>query len=226
MTQDGWAARFTKAIASQVRLYRRQRGLSAQQLSQKCADLGLEISRSTIADLENGRRVALTVAELYVLAVALDLPPVELVVPLGRATTAEVLPGQLAPVWDVARWFRGDIRLTFPGGVLTFAASDDSLPIDLFRSHQLTVEHWHTMDHMVRLQAEVSAGVRAAGRSDLFEGTVRTLETFHRNREAAERDLQEVREIFRSRGLSPPPLPPELTHLEGPGRARSAQAAP
>lgn len=217
MTQEGWPARFTRAIASQVRLYRRQRGLSAQQLSQKCTDIGLEISRSTIADLENGRRVVLTVAELYVLAVALDLPPIELAVPLGRAPSTEVLPGRLAPVWDVARWFRGDsaLHLAAGGSDLAFADPDDSLPIDLFARHQMTVEHWRTMDSMVRLQAAVLAEVRASGRPDL-EASVRTMDTFHGNREGAERDLQEVRAIIRTHGLRPPPLPPELAHLESP----------
>jgi transcriptional regulator with XRE-family HTH domain len=153
MTQPGgWATRMTRVIAAQVRRYRKERGLSAQRLADLCAQLGMEISRSTISDLENGRRDSMSVAELLVLAAALEVPPVELAVPLARQERAEILPGAEIPTWDAGRWFRGDGAMVerVPGRGLVFEDLDREaakegedlrgLPIDWLRVHQELVD--------------------------------------------------------------------------------------
>ena len=88
--------------------YRTARGLRAQQLADRCAELGAPIKRSVLANLENGRRDFLTVTELLVLAAALGVAPTLLVFPLDDATAdVEVLPSVTAPAWNAAPWFTG-----------------------------------------------------------------------------------------------------------------------
>ena len=108
MPQSDWPASVARHLAAAVRRYRKLRKLSAQQLSERCGALGLEISRATLADLENGRRVTFTVPELLVLSRALDVAPVLLLFPLGIEATADIAPGLSLPTWDAVRWFSGE----------------------------------------------------------------------------------------------------------------------
>lgn len=80
--------------------------MSAQQLATACTKLGLSISRSTLADLENGRRTTLTVAELLVIAAALDVAPLRLLVPLDDGNV-EMLPGKTVNPWTAVREVTG-----------------------------------------------------------------------------------------------------------------------
>lgn len=68
-------------IGQRLAKYRRLAGLSAQQLSDK---IGGMLSRSVIANIENGRKTDLTVDQLIALSWALDVPPVALALPLDE----------------------------------------------------------------------------------------------------------------------------------------------
>jgi transcriptional regulator with XRE-family HTH domain len=114
-TQTPWAARITRSIAGEIRQRRKARGMSAEDLAAACADLGMPIPRSTLADLENGRRASISVAEWLAIAAALDVPPVMLLCPVGTAETAEVLPGAEAPAFRAAQWVAGEAPLRHPG---------------------------------------------------------------------------------------------------------------
>jgi len=111
--RDAWSARFTRSVADQVHHHRKARGWSAQKLSDACAGLGMEFPRSTLADLESGRRVHISVAELLVLARALNVPPVVLLVPVGTEASAEILPDVSRPPFRAAQWITGEAP--FPG---------------------------------------------------------------------------------------------------------------
>ncbi|MFE7837344.1 helix-turn-helix domain-containing protein [Streptomyces sp. NPDC057474] len=74
---------------------RKKRGLTAQQLAQRCEELGLpHLSAATISNIETGRRKSgqrtrnVTVDELLTLAVALGVAPVHLLVPPSSRLTA------------------------------------------------------------------------------------------------------------------------------------------
>ncbi len=71
---EGWPASWTQQIGQGVLAIRRELGLSAQGLSDKCADLGVSIPRNTIANLENGRKATMPLHEIHALATALDVP--------------------------------------------------------------------------------------------------------------------------------------------------------
>jgi len=183
--------------------------MSAQDLADACGELGVPIARSTLADLENGRRDRLSVHELLVLSAALQAPPVELATPLGRAERVEILPGIERPTWEAARWFRGDLVTAGHGGQLRFEPDDgarDDLAIFWFVVHddmvmrcQVDLDVLRTLDHApAQSSAEAADHLR-----DLRK-------RIGQNRREAEIDLGQHRAIMRCRGWLVPPLPPEL----------------
>ncbi|EFC84073.1 hypothetical protein FrEUN1fDRAFT_2799 [Parafrankia sp. EUN1f] len=81
--------------------------MSAAELSDACARLGLPVHRSVIANLEGGRRGSVTIAELIAFAAALDVAPAQLLCPVGYADEVEMPPGRIRPTWDVYEWITG-----------------------------------------------------------------------------------------------------------------------
>ncbi|MGW6243829.1 helix-turn-helix domain-containing protein [Streptomyces roseolus] len=102
-----WSVRLAQSISMEVRRQRHAKGLSAQQLSDRCAALGMPIQRSVLANLESGRRTTVTFAEVLVLAAALEVAPATLAFPVGRKMTVEVLPGVERQPLDAIRWMAG-----------------------------------------------------------------------------------------------------------------------
>jgi transcriptional regulator with XRE-family HTH domain len=80
--------------------------MSAQQLSDEVARLGVTMPRGVIAKLESGIRASVTVDELLALAAALDVPPLWLLFPLD-SEKVERLPGEFTDPWTAMRRFAG-----------------------------------------------------------------------------------------------------------------------
>lgn len=94
-------------IAQRVKELRGRRGWTAAQLGKALDKHGIRWDRFTVANLENGKRQNVTVQELFALALALDVSPTSLVVPLDDR------PYQITPTRtehaDMARaWVRGE----------------------------------------------------------------------------------------------------------------------
>lgn len=101
------------AIGATVRRRRDELKMSAQGLSDACAELGNPIARNSISNLENGRRSEVGIAELIVIAEALDMPPVELLFGASLMTgDAEYLPGKSTTGWEALRRFTGEVSDT------------------------------------------------------------------------------------------------------------------
>ncbi|MFE9432192.1 helix-turn-helix domain-containing protein [Streptomyces sp. NPDC006640] len=126
-----WSTRLALAVAQEVRRHRQEQGLSAQQLADRCAQIGMPIQRSVLANLESGRRTTVTVAEVLVLAHALNVPPGVLMFPVGHEQESEVLPGSWVEPGSAVEWLAG--RSFFAG-----EAADDffETPLGFFRLHQ------------------------------------------------------------------------------------------
>jgi transcriptional regulator with XRE-family HTH domain len=105
---DAWPRRLSATIAAEVRKHRLAQGMSTQQLSDKCASLGLEIPRPVLSNLENGRRENVAIAEILVLSAALEITPIALIFPVGYTSKTEPLPGVLAHPLDAVFWFSGE----------------------------------------------------------------------------------------------------------------------
>jgi len=184
MPQSDWPAGLTSAIAAEMRRYRLSRKYSAKELADRCVKLGLPVSRSTLADLENGRRASLTVPELLIIARALDVPPVQLVYPVGHVDAVEALPGQNVPPWTAAKWLTGeDIE------------SGPQRPTDYFRRHDAA--------EAKVLQAEIG----------MTEGNG-SAEIWQEARERSIDRLLNIRKSMRQAGLLTPQLRPDLAKIE------------
>lgn len=114
---------------------RRARGMSAVQLSARTAEFGYPITRGTIAKIEsNSRGGKLDLAEIMVLAAALDVPPILLIFPDGPFRRVEVLPEMQDDSIHAAMWFTGEWYQASKGdGLKTLCESDGAEPIELMR---------------------------------------------------------------------------------------------
>jgi hypothetical protein len=108
MSPQSWADEQASRIASEVRRLRGSN--SAQWLSDRTAALGHTVTRSVIADLENGRRKYVTTAELIVLALALDTAPITLLYPGPYLDGMVRLSPKGAEIPEIiaVEWFSGD----------------------------------------------------------------------------------------------------------------------
>src|SRR3954469_19672328 len=130
MEQDGWAGRLVRTIASEIRRHRNRQGISAQELADRCAQLGYPIGRQVITNLENGHRDSISVPELMVLGHALGVPPSLLIFPVGHTADCEPLPGLPRPTWPAFAWFAARDR--YPdgdGNPYPYSQSDEDTPV-------------------------------------------------------------------------------------------------
>jgi transcriptional regulator with XRE-family HTH domain len=104
MAKD-WAADQAERVGRELRRLRGRR--SGQWLSDRTAEQGYRVPRTTISELENGKRKYVSTAELAILARALDTAPAALLYPPPYQDEIEVLPGQSSTSWSAAEWFSG-----------------------------------------------------------------------------------------------------------------------
>lgn len=160
--------------------------MSAQQLSDACAKLGMPFPRTVISNIENNRRGNVTVAEVSVLAAALEVAPTALVFPVGYAQEVEHLPGRMASPLEAADWWNGE-------------AGDEGRALSLLRKHRrleaqirrLYKQIWETAIGDYRWQGEPGGPEASAARELAEEMTV---------------ELYELRDEIAREGLTLPPL--------------------
>ncbi|MCF3960587.1 helix-turn-helix domain-containing protein [Streptomyces fuscigenes] len=183
-----WPADVSATIARELRRHRTERSISAQQLADACARLGHPaLQRTVISNIENGRRRDVSVADLLVLAAALEVAPAALVFPAGYAAETEYLPGRTATPLEAVDWFAG------------VGAPEDSA-LALARRHQELERRirgvyrriWEQGIAEQRYVVELEDAEAEAGRTMARELTDQ---------------LMELREEMTRRGLEVPPLP-------------------
>jgi transcriptional regulator with XRE-family HTH domain len=102
--QEELAARVGSAIARRRKVV----GMTAQQLGERTKELGYPVNRVAVSKMEaNVRDGKLGVAELLVIAAALDVPPLLLLLPDWPDGSAEALPGLDMPSRRMANWVTG-----------------------------------------------------------------------------------------------------------------------
>jgi transcriptional regulator with XRE-family HTH domain len=130
MANDEWSTQLTARVAEQIRAARKAAGLTVAGTSDACAALGVPVQKTTITNLETGRRTSVDLAEFLVLAQVLGVPPIALLFPLGASETVELLPGRPVPTWEALAWITGESR--------TDGAAAEGSPqqvLDTFRAH-------------------------------------------------------------------------------------------
>lgn len=81
---SAWSEQLVTRMAATLRARRTQLGLSVQQVADRTADLGHPLNRSTLSDLENGRRKdRLMIGDALALAEVLDLPLIGILADAG-----------------------------------------------------------------------------------------------------------------------------------------------
>lgn len=199
MEHRDWTSRLSQGIAAEVRRHRKARGLSAQQLADRCAELGVDsLPRTVIANLENGRRGNVTVAELLVLAEALSVPAAALVFPVGYVDQVEHLPGVTSDPLDAVDRLSGETAL-------------EESALELFRAHRALETRIRGLYR--RIWEQAIAEYRWAGEPDGPEAEAA--------REVAQRltaRLHELRAEIAQRGL----LLPSLAGLDQPAPDRDS----
>lgn len=103
---DGWHRATAKRIGEQVAKRRKEAGMTAQGLAERCKELGVPIHRTTITKIEGGRS-RFDLGELLILAAALDVPPILLLYPGLPDEAVEVIPGETVTSWDAYEWATG-----------------------------------------------------------------------------------------------------------------------
>jgi transcriptional regulator with XRE-family HTH domain len=104
-----WELELSRRVGEAVQTRRKALKLTAQQLAQRTRDLGYPVSRVAISKIEGNLRAGkLDIAELLVLAVALEIPPALLLFPTFPDGTVELLPGSRPSTLKARAWICGD----------------------------------------------------------------------------------------------------------------------
>lgn len=186
-------------VGQRVQRYRKARGLTGQELSVALADLGVQLKRNVIGNLESGYRRTVSLAEVLALAYVLGVPPVLLMTPLGERDEVDAVPGHVADPWDVARWITGEGLP--PDGIPDAVWKRNVALLELYREHQSMENEW-------RRQTLIDPRGREGESSPIDWDRV------EQRRTELERALELIRGAIRGRGDLPPALRPELAHLD------------
>jgi transcriptional regulator with XRE-family HTH domain len=159
-----------RLVAREIRRYRemQQPRMSVQRLADRTADLGMPIPRSVLANLESGRRETVSVAEVLVLAAALDVAPIELICPVGFDQQTEILPGRTADPLSAVRWYTGELKLETAGTETTLrqAARGEQSSTYLVEYHEELINRLRSREgeaaRAIADSEKASAGAAAA----------------------------------------------------------------
>lgn len=198
-------------IAGEVKRYRRDQEMTADQVVEACTRLGLPMRRTVLTNLETGRRGNVTLAELLTLARVLRVPPTQLFLPLGREKNVEILDGAEVSTWSAYRWVTGEDRFPSPytgDGDLDPATGlyewyddperdweDGATPTLLFRQHFEAIRDWYAVPTQVK-------------RLDL--DPIQKAELRDARQQLVEQRLGTIRLDMRRLELTPPDLPDDL----------------
>ncbi|MEU5302131.1 helix-turn-helix domain-containing protein [Streptomyces noursei] len=193
-----WADQVMATVAAEVRRRRKELGWSAQDLADKCEEIGYPIPRNVIANMESGRRAGLPLVDVIVLAKALNTPPICLIYPVGYVEGVQQLPLEHpTSTLDALNWFTGEET--------ELGAEDDMLRY--FRAHhaaERTFKAARQEEEYARYRAET------APNADRKAEALRTQARAAQEAEAAKGRLRRVRAFIREEGVTPPFLWPNV----------------
>lgn len=98
-----------QVIADRVRQYRTQRGWSVRELAERCAAAGLPLNRGVLTNLETGKRAAISIDELLVLADVLRVPFPTLFIPVGDTRQFQITPTRAVDPYAAYLWVTGRV---------------------------------------------------------------------------------------------------------------------
>jgi transcriptional regulator with XRE-family HTH domain len=217
-----WSRRLTTQVGQQVKAHRRRRGWSARELADRCEDLGQRVEPQVIANMETGRRANVTIAEVVILAAALDVPPVLLIFPARTDQTVEPLPNREDNAWSSLLRFTGEREPlgrndASPDGDELRVWWDGVMPMTRLREHDEAIgEFWGAVEYVRRMEAHQAATEGQVSDELLEERRGRAMDQVI----GAERRLAAFRGQLRAQGIEPPALGHDLAHIDDLKEAR------
>lgn len=100
-------------VAANVRRHRERQGMSTYDLARKLSDGGRPVAPSALSKIERAER-RVDVGDLMALAVALDVPPVTLLLPASLRGDVEITGADRVNSRRVLRWSQGREPLRYP----------------------------------------------------------------------------------------------------------------
>lgn len=157
----------TGTVVAQLRRLRRRREVTAAALAARCADLGApELSEHVIRNIEVGRRT-ISVEQLAVLALALDVSPSHLLCP-ARPRDGQTVPAAIrvtqtltAEADEYVQWVRGDAPLPACDEQAFYAYALENTPNAKERQAMVAYARHRVRDRSARLVQELQADATA-----------------------------------------------------------------
>jgi transcriptional regulator with XRE-family HTH domain len=199
-----WADRIKANVAGEVRRRRKEMGWSAQDLADRCEQLGHPIPRNVIANMESGRRANLPLVDVMVLAAALETYPVCLIFPVGYVERTQELPFQdLIPTWDALRRFTGEQEMPM---------YDAGLVPDFEHHASLVQTALAALEEEERARFAAKTATSRAQQEEAERKRVKYADQAI----SAKYSLRHLRRELREEGATPPHLPPALGDVDPP----------
>lgn len=199
-----WPAKWSAQIGTRIRTLRDKAGISAQKLSERCEDLGFAIPRSTIANIESGRKEAIPVHEVAALAAALETSPASLLCPLDEPEQVPVLPNISLNPFEAWAWFSGNFWVHnsyLPRALAPGHAADDFIEImSTYLQLAELIDTWSLMRHSTK---RINQLVLNGGQSELAQSMRDSLSKL-------EDEMRRSHDYLIGAGLQPPQVSPEL----------------
>lgn len=219
----------SEIAAQQINRLRKRAGLNREQLAERCRELGApaNMTAAAVANIETGRpdaqgrrRRDLTVEELVIFALALNVAPLLLLFPVGLVKEEEVLPETMRPTWLAAKWFAGDQPWCsesdedgrwYADRSRLDAWRQNSAGVDFYRLHERHIHDWDEAQRRAEVAREEMAAAEDAAAKEVARREAEAQDARAGQMTAA---LRQLRWSARRQGLIAPPLPPELVHLD------------
>ncbi|MEW2622732.1 helix-turn-helix transcriptional regulator [Streptomyces sp. NPDC048106] len=201
-----WVDQVMSTVAGEVRRRRKELGWSAQDLADKCEEIGHPIPRNVIANMESGRRSNLPLVDVIVLAEALNTPPICLVYPVGYVDDVQRLPLQ-HPTTSL------DALRRFTGEETDLGADDDML--HYFRAHHAAQERLRSAQiDEERARYDAATAPNTGRKAEALRAQARAAEAA----DEAKSRLHRIRAFIQEEGVTPPFLWPDVVSaVEMPG---------
>ena len=192
----------SEVLAQQVRRWRAERRLSAQDLANRLAELGATgLNRRVVSKIENGER-GVSVDEWLQLAHALAVPPPLLLVDLDSGQDVEVAPNVALHPWIVLGWIAGEHASPVPserGGALISRVEE-------FGRAQLAVRLYQQEEASSNAVSRAAADIRAAE----YTGDEERLRVAKSDHVDNLRILGQTLDSMIENGMTPPGKPPKV----------------
>jgi len=191
--------------------------MSLADVSKRASELGAPLSLNGLSKIELGNR-GVDLDEVVALARALRVPPVLLILPLGREAMVEVLPGTKIPTWAAVKWFTGEAPFpTKSDGSWIVDGTDYEDWVDAATKLFRELDELDKERSTARSRAGAARKAAAAAKTDEeARDHERQAVRHERMARSAENLLRRHRAAIRAAGLDPGELLPGLMHLDEP----------